>query len=361
MCGIAGYAGYEAGFQERDMFKEHLWMMAIRGYQSTGVAAICQAGTKTVKVKVRKECRSSANFIFSTLNDRQSYHYDTNDLVMGHTRWPTKGDVTIENAHPFEHGDLVGCHNGSVMGYAKDGKTDSEMLIKEMSEIGVKESLEKLSTLDAFAVVIYDKRTNKLYLARNKFRPLFVGIDQDRHVIHWGSDKNILNCIANRVKDKETTYAPCILEIHNLTPLTLYEIPLEKIRKNTIPWTETTFTTKTFATKPSKNFGRIFEGDGPFLDDFEDNVNARPLGASTLTADIAGALSPEGKSDNVIRMHRVAEKPQRICCACCNNVIPKRDLAEIVTFGAGGKTYYMCLQCDPPLTKEQKERKRNPQ
>lgn len=325
MCGLCGFAGLEASSQERDMFKEHFWMMAVRGYQSSGVASVRKSGTQGVEVKIRKETRSSANFLFQAGADKTSFlHSFDNDLVMGHTRWPTKGDVTVENAHPFEHGDLVGAHNGTIFGMSKDGKTDSEMLIKKMSEIGVKEALEELYMSDAYAVTVYDKKKNRLYLARNTQRPLFVGVDQKRSVIHWGSDKHLLRCIADRVADKDSTYGrPCILDIYKLDPHILYDIPLEKIKAGKIPWTSVEIKKKQWAQSRVEKWDKdIYAYPDDDLDVFAAN-----------------------QSTNETKVVNLKDKVD--VCACCGKIIFAKEKKDLVPFRAGSKWVYLCKDCDP--------------
>jgi predicted glutamine amidotransferase len=42
--------------------------------------------------------------------------------IMGHTRLATTGSVTVENAHPFEVGNLIGAHNGMVSNHSELNK-----------------------------------------------------------------------------------------------------------------------------------------------------------------------------------------------------------------------------------------------
>ncbi|HEY3412678.1 MAG TPA: class II glutamine amidotransferase [Armatimonadota bacterium] len=56
------------------------------------------------------------------------------DIVIGHLRKASVGDLTPANAHPFTHGRFVFCHNGGIKeseripiyGLAPTGETDSE-------------------------------------------------------------------------------------------------------------------------------------------------------------------------------------------------------------------------------------------
>jgi glutamine amidotransferase len=56
------------------------------------------------------------------------------DIVIGHLRKASKGDITVHNAHPFRHGIYTFCHNGGIRESEKlpigdlepEGQTDSE-------------------------------------------------------------------------------------------------------------------------------------------------------------------------------------------------------------------------------------------
>jgi glutamine phosphoribosylpyrophosphate amidotransferase len=57
------------------------------------------------------------------------------DVLLGHTRWPSQGDVSKANTHPFQIGQWVCAHNGTIRNsaellesalYVPFGETDSE-------------------------------------------------------------------------------------------------------------------------------------------------------------------------------------------------------------------------------------------
>src|SRR3546814_19849994 len=61
----------------------------------------------------------------------------THLMLFGHNRAATKGAVNQENAHPFNHGDIVGCHNGTLYNVTnldapKDLKVVSENIFYDM-------------------------------------------------------------------------------------------------------------------------------------------------------------------------------------------------------------------------------------
>ncbi len=61
--------------------------------------------------------------------------------LMAHTRFSTKGAKTVENAHPFEIGNIIGAHNGMIYNHEQLNKTynrectvDSQHLFHHINE-----------------------------------------------------------------------------------------------------------------------------------------------------------------------------------------------------------------------------------
>jgi hypothetical protein len=59
--------------------------------------------------------------------------------IMVHTRYKTHGDVTVENSHPFTHGNIVGAHNGVIFNewslateYGRDYAVDSRHIFEHI-------------------------------------------------------------------------------------------------------------------------------------------------------------------------------------------------------------------------------------
>lgn len=89
--------------------------------------------------------------------------------ILAHTRYASTGAKTIENAHPFEIGDIIGAHNGMVYNHlemnqkypARDCSVDSQHIFWHISE------QLNLSELEGYGAIWFTKKDdNRIYLGK---------------------------------------------------------------------------------------------------------------------------------------------------------------------------------------------------
>jgi len=112
-------------------------------------------------------------------------------VYLGHRRLSVM-DLSEAGRQPMANasGDIVICVNGEIYNYAELKSqlvtshqfvscSDSEVVLHGYEEWGIEGLLRKLDGM--FAIVIYDRRTGKLYLVRDRFgkKPLFYARRQD--------------------------------------------------------------------------------------------------------------------------------------------------------------------------------------
>lgn len=232
MCGLAGMIGFGIQTADLECFQDLLYMSALRGPHSTGVAAADLRRSHVAKGTIKKQVGPASLFIFEDLNGKKPLLKSfMNDVFIGHCRWSTVGVTNEENAHPFDTGRYIGAHNGTLhdkWSYHKT-KTDSELMFEEMEKRGIDDVLSNLELTSAYAVSILDKTSKKLYLARNFLRTLYVAINQKRGVLYWASEHGFLTAATDR-RDID-------VEIFKLEANTLYEIDITDVKAgNDIPW-----------------------------------------------------------------------------------------------------------------------------
>ena len=147
-----------------------------------------------------------------------------NEVMMGHCRYATVGNINVDNAHPFDTGSLVSAQNGTLIdgAYTKDKeKTDSQMMFEDMEVRGIKPVLDGLSRFSAYAISVFNKKSKTLTFARNDDRELALGISKDRDVMFWASESAMLRFIAARHKIN--------LEYYDFTPGEIFSVQIDQI------------------------------------------------------------------------------------------------------------------------------------
>ncbi|HSI05477.1 MAG TPA: glutamine--fructose-6-phosphate transaminase (isomerizing), partial [Myxococcota bacterium] len=186
MCGIVGFVG---NAEASDNVLEGLRRLEYRGYDSAGIATVCDG-----KLDVRRRKGKLAEL--AKLLKAEPLK---GDIAIGHTRWATHGKPSDENAHPHRVGDVVVVHNGIIENYldlkaelseqgAKfESETDTEVIAhliagqKGTLEERVRKALARVRGAYAIAVISSSEPTTMI--AAKNASPLIIGLRDDAGLI----------------------------------------------------------------------------------------------------------------------------------------------------------------------------------
>ena len=207
MCGIVGYIGTKQAYP---ILVKGLKRLEYRGYDSAGVALICEDGNLNVY-----KTKGKVDNLTEYCSDKDV----SGHVGIAHTRWATHGEPSARNAHPHysQSHNLAIIHNGIIENYADikhrlqakgikfESDTDTEVLVQLVEYIMTKKQLSLLEAVQvalyqvigAYAIAIVDKRDPRQIIAARKQSPLVVGIGDDEFLI--GSDASPIIEYTDRV------------------------------------------------------------------------------------------------------------------------------------------------------------------
>ena len=197
MCGLVGVVGTGINFVDSKVFKQLLFVDALRGPHSTGVAI----NGSDNKVQTYKRSVNSTDFLQLKLGESIASTSNT-DFLLGHNRYATQGAINDANAHPFTYGNVTLAHNGTLTDQTnlpdhKQFTVDSENIAYAM---GLAEDPEEVISIlkGAFTLTWYNDYELKFYMVRNEERPMWIAHNKSRDVYYYASEKLMLEAILVR-------------------------------------------------------------------------------------------------------------------------------------------------------------------
>ena len=193
MCGIVGYIGKQNAYS---ILVKGLHRLEYRGYDSSGVAMISDAGDLNI-YKAKGKVEALEHFA-------QSKDLSGN-IGIAHTRWATHGEPNDINAHPHysQSKNLALVHNGTIEnynvlkvallkhGYKFVSETDTEVIVQLIEYIrdqnkcslfdAVKEATKQI--VGAYAIAVIDKSNPNQIIAARQSSPLVIGVGEDEYFL----------------------------------------------------------------------------------------------------------------------------------------------------------------------------------
>lgn len=190
MCGIVGYIGNE---QAAPILLDGLAKLEYRGYDSAGLAVYGDDDIEVVKAKGRLQA------LRDLTGDGHSLK---GTLGIGHTRWATHGEPSVNNAHPHYNKDksIAVVHNGIIenyqvlkeklisRGYVFKSDTDTEVIAHYLDYYYNGNPLQAIEKVmhrvqGSYALgIIFKDFPDKMFAVR-KDSPLVVGHTEDGNFI----------------------------------------------------------------------------------------------------------------------------------------------------------------------------------
>lgn len=202
MCGIIGYTGHR---DVQEVILKALETLEYRGYDSAGMALVCEDG----QIQVTKCAGKVAKL--KTVCDRQNAGNGKKKAFsgIGHTRWATHGGVTNENAHPHTCGKVTLVHNGIIENFQEltatyeleeklISQTDTEVVAALLDlfyegdpKVAIRKTVSLLKGTFALGILFADI-PDTIFAIRN-VSPIIAGVGKDGGEAFLASDVTALS------------------------------------------------------------------------------------------------------------------------------------------------------------------------
>lgn len=353
MCGLCGVISRALVTRDKEMFTHLLYVSAFRGFHSTGITRV--ATSENDKVKKRKVLYGLHKTVDASPDCVRTKEYSEFlerpqiKALLGHCRHATKGEITLNNCHPFEVGGIVGQHNGTIHGNSlldqKDFETDSEALFHTIDKEGVEGLIDRVKHSGSFALAWFDKNDCTVSLLRNSGRPLYITEPQSEYgEIYYASESEFLEMVLNRknASYKSIYSLPIYKELRfNLRPGVNPLEDFKEIRHNAPVYTY-------YQNNHKKNWGdanknRVWDYQaGCFIDEDKPKTNL-----VKLTDIVRGKKKEEGQyelkgQNHIVSKGRLEEMLVEGCAYC--TYTPEVEEFDELTFV--NKTQFLCGKCD---------------
>lgn len=203
MCGIIGVVNGEKSWGAMTDCNKYMEQGAtvgvLRGQDSTGMFQVDKGG----KAKVYK-LPIEGGYFASTKRAGEIFRQTDNSLcTVLHHRAATRGEVSLENTHPFEHRDgnkyLVGVHNGSLYSHMDtyDGQkfsVDSDYALRRI----FREREGAFQHLNGSYAFVWWEDDGKLRIACNGERSFSFGFIKGKNAMLMASEPLMLAWLAER-------------------------------------------------------------------------------------------------------------------------------------------------------------------
>lgn len=236
MCGIHGHIKLDFAISQAQcgFIRDGFVAGSLRGMDSSGIFQL----DRKFKAYTHKKAIAGPDFAFTKMTERYIRDVDSSRATICHLRHATMGKVEEDNAHPFEvekaDGNwIVGVHNGTLTNWkfkegAKDFDVDSNWALSHIADKGV-DAFKDFT--GAFCFIWWDgAQKDKLFMCRNKERPMHFRLSTDGSQMFFASEAGMLAWLTERNDCKVSK------EVYTLETEQVYEFDMSKQK---VEWKKT--------------------------------------------------------------------------------------------------------------------------